>query len=128
MLDRVEIELSNYKRLLKEINASIKTMVASGKFTPADIKEKKETAVMYKQFIKKCDQDIAMITSEMERIGEPKKIGRPSIGKARTVKITLPEEDWKHIDQLVASKRVNSNAEYFRSLHDSSLNDFLIVE
>jgi len=52
--------------------------------------------------------------------------GRPSIGKGKPVKITLPDEDWQHIDDLMAQGRVKSYADYFRSLHDSSLRDALI--
>ena len=53
-------------------------------------------------------------------------IGRPAIGKGKAVKITLPDEDWQHIDDLIAQGRVKSYADYFRSLHDSSLRDALI--
>lgn len=49
------------------------------------------------------------------------KIGRPSIGKSRPVKITLSDSDWEHIDKLVETGRVKSYAEYFRDLHESSL-------
>ncbi|AJE54162.1 hypothetical protein [Paenibacillus polymyxa] len=55
------------------------------------------------------------------------KIGRPTIGKPRQVKITLPDSDWQHIEALIASGRVASYAEYFRDLHASSLTKLLEV-
>lgn len=54
--------------------------------------------------------------------------GRPKIGASKPLRITLPEEDWKHIDELVASGRVASYAEYFRDLHQSSLSALLYKE
>ncbi len=45
--------------------------------------------------------------------------GRPSLdGYRRVVGIKLPEEQWRHIDYLVASRKVDSVAEYFRIIAD----------
>jgi len=55
-------------------------------------------------------------------------VGRPKIGKSRVAKITLPGEDWDHIDNLISAGRVSSVSAYFRSLHESSLQEFLYVD
>lgn len=46
------------------------------------------------------------------------KIGRPSLGVGRPVKITLPEEDWCKIEKLVDQGHAASVADYFRQLHN----------
>lgn len=51
----------------------------------------------------------------MDKLGR----GRPQIGLSRTVKITLPDDRWEHIDYLVASGKVASVAEYFRIVQDA---------
>lgn len=52
--------------------------------------------------------------------------GRKAIGNSRKISITLPAEDWAHIDRLVEQGRVGSYSDYFRQLHDSSLKDNFI--
>lgn len=44
-------------------------------------------------------------------------MGRPVIGVGKPVKITLPEEDWKKIEQLIEYGHVKSVSDYFRQLH-----------
>lgn len=46
------------------------------------------------------------------------KMGRPSLGVGRSVKITLPEEDWCKIEKLVDQGHAASVADYFRQLHN----------
>lgn len=43
--------------------------------------------------------------------------GRPAIGRRRVVSISLPDQDWKKIDQKIESGEVESLSEYFRDLH-----------
>lgn len=47
--------------------------------------------------------------------------GRPSIGKYRSVGMTLPDDDWGFIDQLVDKGEYSSRAEYFRHLHEMNM-------
>jgi len=111
-------EIESYKKHLQLCEQKVKSMIESGKFDIAEIKIEKDSARMYRNFIQKTKSDIAEITARMEKENAPKKIGRPSIGKARPVKITLPEEDWNQIDQAIQSGEYKSFAEYFRNLHE----------
>lgn len=51
------------------------------------------------------------------RGGARKHAGRPRIGVARALKITLPQEEWERIDRMVEDGQVRSQAEYFRQAH-----------
>lgn len=117
-----------YKKLLKTENEIIKRINDSGDIDAEQLKVHKDDAKRYRGFIADLKKSIRELEEKIAREVEPGKMGRPSIGTARAVKITLPDEDWAHIDRVVAAKRVSSVADYFRSLHDSSLNGFLIVE
>lgn len=118
LLAMADSELLTYKRLLKEINSEIKTMVDSGGFNVARIREKKSLAAYYQEYIGNFEREVSKINAQLQSFNEPKKIGRPSIGKSRPVKITLPEEDWIQIEQAIESGEYNSYAEYFRNLHE----------
>lgn len=118
MLDYINREIQTFEKKLKLSEQKVKAMVESGKFDIVDLKIEKDSVEMYRGFIKKSKSDIAEITARIAKENEPKKIGRPSIGKARPVKITLPEEDWKQIEQAIQSGEYNSYAEYFRNLHE----------
>lgn len=124
----VQQECKQYKRQLKEENAIIKRITESEDFDVSELKVHKDTAKMYRGFVSKLTKTARELEDKIAREIEPGKMGRPSIGTPRAVKITLPDEDWAHIDRVVAAKRVSSVADYFRSLHDSSLSDFLIVD
>lgn len=50
------------------------------------------------------------------------KMGRPSLGVGKPVKITLPEEDWTKIEQMIEQGHANSVADYFRQLHQGGKN------
>jgi hypothetical protein len=127
-LKSLQQDYAKYKQLLKTANGIIKRINDSGDIDAVELKAQKDDAKRYREFIADLKKTIRELEEKMVREVEPGKMGRPSIGTARAVKITLPDEDWAHIDRLVASKRVSSVAEYFRSLHDSSLSDFLLVE
>lgn len=60
------------------------------------------------------------------RGGVRERAGRKPIGNSRKISITLPAEDWAHIDRLVEQGRVGSYSDYFRQLHNSSLKDVFI--
>ncbi|WP_339273765.1 hypothetical protein MKY59_21460 [Paenibacillus sp. FSL W8-0426] len=47
------------------------------------------------------------------------KTGRPSLGIGKTVKITLPEEEWTKISQIIEAGQAASVADYFRQLHQN---------
>ncbi|MNN54012.1 hypothetical protein D3C81_1688020 [compost metagenome] len=64
-----------------------------------DIKLKKETK----------------INSE-HRGGRREGAGRKSLGVKKPVSITLPEDTWNEIDNLIQSEKFKSYADYFRSL------------
>lgn len=51
------------------------------------------------------------------RGGARKHAGRPKIGEARALRITLPPGEWDRIDRLVEEGQVGSQAEYFRLAH-----------
>lgn len=118
MLDFVNEEIQTFENKKKLCEQKVKSMIESEKFDIADLKIEKDSVEMYRRFIKKSKLEIANITARIEKENEPKKIGRPSIGKARPVKITLPEEDWKEIEDAIESGECNSFAEYFRNLHE----------
>ena len=50
---------------------------------------------------------------------EESKMGRPSIGIGKPVKITLPEQEWERIEEIVKEGHASSVADYFRQLHKS---------
>lgn len=43
--------------------------------------------------------------------------GRKVIGVQRMVKITLPEESWTEIENMIEKGELKSFSEYFRTLH-----------
>lgn len=54
---------------------------------------------------------------KLPTLNEFVKTGRPTIGVARRVAITLPEQDWKQIEETIAEGHVKSYSEYFREVH-----------
>lgn len=46
--------------------------------------------------------------------------GRPSLGITKKVSVTLPEDDWTKISELIENKHVGSFSEYFRNVHQSN--------
>lgn len=51
------------------------------------------------------------------RGGGRKGAGRPKIGIARALKITLPLGEWERIDKMVEEGKARSQADYFRQAH-----------
>lgn len=47
--------------------------------------------------------------------------GRPKIGKYRSVGMTLPDQAWGFIDELIDTGQYNSYIEYFRHLHEMNM-------
>jgi hypothetical protein len=46
-------------------------------------------------------------------------VGRPSLGKPRKITITLPENEWKNISEVIEHGHAASYSDYFRQLHES---------
>lgn len=66
------------------------------------------------------------ISEEFETRGP----GRPAVGQRRVVSLTMPDEVWSYIDDLIRSKKVSSVSEYFRlvaSADDDRRRDLLIL-
>lgn len=42
--------------------------------------------------------------------------GRPKMGESRPLRINLPEEAWKEIDEQIASGKYLNYSQYFRQL------------
>lgn len=55
---------------------------------------------------------------------ERKVVGRPSLGKAKKLKLVMPDEYWQHIDHLIQRKRVDSFSEYFRELTKKDMEEY----
>ena len=49
--------------------------------------------------------------------------GRKKIGSSRALRITLPDEEWKRIDKLIADGQASNMSEYFRLLHTGQLEE-----
>ncbi|MGE6579382.1 hypothetical protein ACQKFM_31300 [Paenibacillus xylanexedens] len=60
---------------------------------------------------------ISRIETLEEVISKTARTGRPPLGVGKTVKITLPEEDWQKISTIVENGHASSVADYFRQLH-----------
>lgn len=59
---------------------------------------------------------------------EKRRVGRPSMGLTRQVKLTLPEEDWKIIEELIEKKEADGFSDYFRQLHQSSIRERRVAD
>ncbi|MCV4233328.1 hypothetical protein OHJ21_19275 [Virgibacillus sp. LDC1] len=87
-------------------------------------------------YYKQPDVSVQTVTSENElkketeiKTKEPEKpkrggartgAGRKSIGVKKPVSITLPQEDWNEIDNLIKAGEFKSYADYFRSLREGA--------
>lgn len=56
-----------------------------------------------------------------------KKVGRPKIGTSRSLKITLPDDAWALIDELIAKGIVKNATEVFRESFYNSQSYFDMV-
>lgn len=45
-------------------------------------------------------------------------IGRPSLGVTKKVSVTLREEDWEKIQELIQNGHAASFSDYFRQIHN----------
>lgn len=89
----------------------------------------KTTEELMKEYYDALDADIiACHEAALKRVSElvkkneelQKKIGgRPSLGVTKKVSVTLPQEDWDKIKDLIAHEHVESFSEYFRELHNN---------
>ncbi|MCL6664550.1 hypothetical protein [Paenibacillus amylolyticus] len=73
---------------------------------------------------KEMSKDYSRLTRELETVqiqisNVQPKIGRPQIGVGKPVKITLPEDDWKRIEDIINHGHALSFADYFRQLHQN---------
>lgn len=76
-----------------------------------DTELKKETEIKHSDTLKKEIE----IKSE-QRGGRREGAGRKSLGVKKPVSITLPEDVWIEIDNLIQNEKFKSYADYFRSL------------
>jgi Arc/MetJ-type ribon-helix-helix transcriptional regulator len=73
----------------------------------------------------KIKKEVIVLSEDLDRRGGAREgAGRKRIGSNRALRITLPNEDWEHVDRLIAEGRFKSYADYFRSLYDFSLDNF----
>lgn len=75
---------------------------------------------------KRMSKEYSSVTDQLKQVQDDLKnkkyqVGRPPIGVGKPVKITLPEEDWKEIEERIASGQASNYADYFRQLHQSQL-------
>lgn len=54
---------------------------------------------------------------KLSRGGSRKGAGRKSSGKTTKVSITLPDQEWAYIDELIENGHATSRSDYFRSIH-----------
>lgn len=73
-----------------------------------------------KKFMKEYQERINKVEN---RGGKREGAGRKSIGVKKPVSITLPQEDWDEIDNLIKAGEFKSYAEYFRSLREGIKRD-----
>lgn len=60
---------------------------------------------------------------KLSRGGARPGAGRPRTGTPRKVSITLPDEEWERIDQLISSGQIKSLSDYFRNCHFAQWTD-----
>jgi hypothetical protein len=75
---------------------------------PTELKKKKEAKIKPKE------------PEKPKRGGARTGAGRKSIGVKKPVSITLPQEDWEDIDNLIKAGEFKSYADYFRTLREGA--------
>ncbi|SKQ05955.1 Uncharacterised protein [Mycobacteroides abscessus subsp. massiliense] len=54
--------------------------------------------------------------------------GRKKIGVAKALRITLPTDEWKAIDEMIQAGQFDSRAEYFRFLHQRNWKNYVLED
>jgi hypothetical protein len=49
-----------------------------------------------------------------------KLVGRPSMGITKKVSITLPEDEWEEVAEIIKNGHAASYSEYFRLIHNGA--------